>query len=118
MASHPVIAKRIYDDSSDDDGVRVLVDRVWPRGISKERAHLDEWCKDVAPSTELRKWYGHDPQKYQLFRERYRAELAEGHGAEALAHLRELNLTSRLTLLTGSKALDISQAAVLVDLIS
>ena len=68
-----------------DDGSRVLVDRLWPRGVSKERAHLDEWCKEIAPSTELRKWYGHDPDRFEEFSRKYRAELQDPERAEALA---------------------------------
>jgi uncharacterized protein YeaO (DUF488 family) len=67
--------KRIYDDPTPDDGDRVLVDRLWPRGISKEDARLDEWCKELAPSDELRNWFDHDPDKWQEFQSRYREEL-------------------------------------------
>lgn len=111
--------KRIYDDPAPDDGARVLVDRLWPRGISKERAELEEWCKQVAPSTELRKWYSHDPAKFAEFGKRYRAELTDPEHAEALAHLRELARGPQgLTLLTASRALDISEAAVLAELLN
>lgn len=68
--------KRVYDPPSADDGTRVLVDRLWPRGISKERARIDLWLKEVAPSADLRKWYGHDPDRWEEFRRRYRAELS------------------------------------------
>ena len=67
--------KRAYEEPSEDDGTRILVERLWPRGLSKERAAIDLWPKEVAPSTELRKWYGHDPDKWEEFRRRYRAEL-------------------------------------------
>ena len=67
--------KRVYEQAQLSDGFRVLVDRLWPRGISKEEAHIDEWLKDIAPSTELRKWFGHDPEKWPVFERRYRAEL-------------------------------------------
>ena len=80
--------KRIYEDPSPDDGARVLVDRLWPRGVSKERADLTEWLKDVAPSTDLRKWYGHDPAKFDEFSRRYRDELDDDEHAEAFAALR------------------------------
>lgn len=110
--------RRIYDDVESDDGTRVLVDRVWPRGISKERAHLDEWCKTVAPSTQLRTWYGHDPDRFEEFSRRYRAELAIGEAAEALEHLKTLAHHGTLTLLTATKQVDISQAAVLVEVLS
>lgn len=109
--------RRIYDEPDPDDGARVLVDRVWPRGLRKEDARLDEWCKQVAPSTELRTWYGHDPAKFDEFSRRYHAELADPRRADALAHLRELRQHKTLTLLTATKAIEISQAAVLADLI-
>ena len=67
--------KRVYEGPNPSDGFRVLVDRLWPRGISKEEAHIDEWLRDIAPSTELRKWFGHDPQKWPEFQRRYRDEL-------------------------------------------
>jgi uncharacterized protein YeaO (DUF488 family) len=113
-----VRVRRIYDEASSDDGTRVLVDRVWPRGISKERAHLDEWCKEVAPSTQLRTWYGHDPERFEEFGRRYRAELGEGEPAQALAGLKALARNGTVTLLTATKDVDISQAAVLVDVLS
>ncbi|MGH9075481.1 MAG: DUF488 domain-containing protein [Acidimicrobiales bacterium] len=114
-----VRVRRIYEEPAPDDGARVLVDRVWPRGMSKERAALDEWCKAVAPSTELRKWYSHDPDRWQRFGERYREELEESpERAEALAHLRELAAAGPLTLLTATKRADISEATVLSELLS
>src|SRR3954447_12267871 len=69
-----VQVRRVYDPAEPEDGQRVLVDRLWPRGLSKERAQLDDWCKEIAPSNELRKWYGHDPDRYAEFARRYRAE--------------------------------------------
>ncbi len=113
-----VQVRRIYEEPESSDGRRVLVDRVWPRGLSKDRAHLDEWCKQVAPSTELRTWYGHDPERYPEFARRYRTELDEPERATALAHLRELAATGPLTLLTATKRSDISQAAVLAEMLS
>jgi uncharacterized protein YeaO (DUF488 family) len=95
----------------------VLVDRRWPRGVSKARARLDEWCQDVAPSTELRTWYGHEPEKFEEFRLRYSAELEDPERAAALSHLRDVAAAGRLTLLTATKRAEISQAAVLVDLL-
>lgn len=118
MASeHIVKIGRPYDPRTRGDGARVLVDRVWPRGLSKEKADLDEWCKQVAPSTTLRKWYGHDPERFEEFGRRYRAELQAPEPAEALTHLRELAKRRALTLLTASKRADISEAAVLVELL-
>jgi len=113
-----VQVKRVYEDPSTGDGARVLVDRLWPRGVSKEKADLDLWLRDVAPSTELRKWYGHDPEKFDEFAKRYRAELEDADHAEALGRLRELADKGPLTLLTASKAADISEAAVLCQLLS
>jgi uncharacterized protein YeaO (DUF488 family) len=110
--------RRIYDDPADDDGIRVLVDRRWPRGVSKVRAELDEWCTQVAPSDALRKWYGHDPVKFEEFGSRYRTELHEPEQASALRRLRLMASHERLTLLTATKHLDLSQAAVLAQLLS
>jgi uncharacterized protein YeaO (DUF488 family) len=112
-----VQVRRVYDPPAPDDGQRVLVDRLWPRGLSKERAHLDEWCKQIAPSTELRKWYGHDPDRYTEFAGRYRAELDDPERAAALAGLRSRAAHGRLTLLTAAKRSDISEATVLADLL-
>ncbi|MCB5292048.1 DUF488 domain-containing protein [Arthrobacter sp. SO3] len=112
-----VQVRRVYDATRDDDGMRVLVDHIWPRGMTKAKAALDEWCKDVSPSTELRKWYGHDPAKFDEFAKRYKAELKDPARAQALEHLRELAKGQRLTLLTATKAADISEAHVLADLI-
>lgn len=110
--------RRIYEGPAPGDGARVLVDRVWPRGMSRERAALDEWCKAVAPSTELRKWYSHDPDRWELFNQRYREELEKSpERAEALAHLRELAAAGPLTLLTATRRADISEATVLAELL-
>jgi uncharacterized protein YeaO (DUF488 family) len=115
--SMDVRVRRIYDEPTRHDGTRVLVDRIWPRGMSKDRARLDEWCKQIAPSTELRTWYAHDPQRFAEFSRRYRAELAEPEQAAALRHLRSLAATGALTLLTATKQAEISEAAVLADLL-
>jgi uncharacterized protein YeaO (DUF488 family) len=114
MAGYAVRVRRIYEEPTDDDGARVLVDRVWPRGVRKESALLDEWMKDVAPSTELRKWYAHDVEKYDEFRRRYRDELASN---AALQPLRELAGSRPVTLLTATKDVEHSQAAVLAELL-
>jgi uncharacterized protein YeaO (DUF488 family) len=113
-----VQVRRVYDPPEPDDGQRVLVDRLWPRGLSKQRARLDDWCKDIAPSTELRKWYGHEPERYAEFARRYRDELEDPDRAAALAGLRELASAGRLTLLTATKRSDISEAAALADLLT
>jgi uncharacterized protein YeaO (DUF488 family) len=118
MSKKPVVmTARVYDAPAPADGVRVLVDRVWPRGLSKERANIGEWCKQVAPSTELRKWYGHEPSRFADFARRYRTELKDAERSIALEHLRALALADRLTLVTATKTLEISQAAVLADVI-
>ena len=108
---------RVYDPPSATDGVRVLVDRLWPRGLSRAKAGLDEWCKQVAPSTELRKWYSHDPRRFTEFRLRYQRELDGPDQAAALTHLKELASGTTLTLLTASKDVAISEATVLAKLI-
>src|ERR1700727_1237865 len=106
------------EEPEPDDGARVLVDRLWPRGLSKARAALDEWCKNVAPSGELRTWYNHDPDRFEEFSQRYRQELKDPERAEALAHLRELAGEGPLTLLTATKRADISEAAVLAAIVA
>jgi uncharacterized protein YeaO (DUF488 family) len=93
--------KRVYDPPTADDGWRVLVDRLWPRGVSREAARLDEWLKEIAPSDELRRWFGHDPARWPQFCERYFAELA-GH-AELVAALLARARDRRLTLLFGAR---------------
>ncbi|WP_027927506.1 DUF488 domain-containing protein [Amycolatopsis benzoatilytica] len=114
MNTH-IACRRIYDQPARSDGVRVLVDRVWPRGMRKENAHLDEWLREVAPSTELRHWYGHDPARFAEFRRRYLAELGESPRREAARHLRLVARQHDLTLLTATRDLEHSQAAVLVE---
>jgi len=117
VGKHNVQVRRVYDDPADGDGTRVLVDRIWPRGMAKEKAALDEWYKHIAPSTELRKWYSHDPDRFAEFTRRYQDELTEPERAEALTHLRQLATDRTLTLLTASKAADISEATVLAELL-
>lgn len=107
--------KRIYDKPAKDDGTRVLVDRLWPRGVSKEDAQLDEWLKDVAPSTELREWFGHKPERFDEFTKRYEHEL---HDNPALAELKKLAAdASTLTLLYGAKDPQINHAVVLLHVL-
>ena len=117
MMGTDVRVRRVYDEPSPEDGARVLVDRVWPRGMRKDAARLDEWAKDVAPSAELRTWYRHDPAKFDEFRRRYTAELAQPGAKEALARLRALAADRPVTLLTATRDLDLSQAAVLAGLL-
>jgi uncharacterized protein YeaO (DUF488 family) len=110
--------RRIYDDASSEDGLRILVDRLWPRGMRKEDAHVDEWMRDVAPSTELRQWYGHDPDRYGEFRRRYLAELRAPERQQAVHRLRETAGHNRMTLLTAARDLEHSEAAVLAQWLS
>ena len=114
MDTH-IACRRIYDQPARSDGVRVLVDRVWPRGVSKEDAHLDEWLREVAPSSELRRWYGHAPERFAEFRRRYLAELRDPQRQESTQHLRSLARTQDLTLLTATRDVEHSQAAVLAE---
>lgn len=114
---HRIQVRRIYDAPTPDDGTRVLVDRLWPRGVSKTQAQLDEWCKTIAPSTELRNWYHHDPDLFDEFSRRYSAELNDPEPAAALAHLRELAAQRTMTLLTATKNPEISEAAVLANIL-
>jgi len=113
-----VQVRRAYEQPQPSDGTRVLVDRLWPRGLSKVSAALDEWCKNVAPSDELRKWYAHDPDRFTEFGRRYERELTEPQRAEALRHLRELAQNPPLTLLTATREAAISEAAVLAGLLN
>ncbi len=108
--------KRAYDSPSPRDGTRILVDRLWPRGISKAKARIDLWLKDVAPSTALRQWFGHDPARWSEFRRRYRAELRRQ--PDALAQLRALARRGRVTLVFGARDERRNQAVVLKDVLS
>ncbi len=112
-----VWVRRVQDEPTHNDGTRVLVDRVWPRGVKKEDVGHEHWNKDVAPSTELRKWYGHDPDRFDEFARRYRAELESSAGQDALQELRNCVRGTRLTLLTATKDVEHSQAQVLADLL-
>lgn len=105
---------RVYDDVTADEGQRVLVDRVWPRGMRKEDPRVGTWCKEVAPSKDLREWYQHRPERFDEFASRYKAELSDN---PALKDLRELAGHGVVTLVTATRALDISQAAVLAELL-
>lgn len=108
------VAKRVYEAAAKDDGFRVLVDRLWPRGLTKERAHVDLWLKEVAPSTELRNWFKHDPEKWPEFQRRYRAELKQ----EALDNLRKLEKQhKKVTLLYGAKGDERNQAVALLNIL-
>ena len=109
--------RRAYEEPRAEDGRRVLVDRLWPRGLSKEAAALDEWLRDVAPSSGLRTWYGHDPVKFAEFRLRYLAELTGAAQRAALGRLRGFAANGPLTLLTATRDTVHSQAAVLAGLL-
>lgn len=109
--------KRVYEPAAAEDGTRVLVDRLWPRGLKRDAAKIDLWVKDVAPSTELRRWFGHDPSRWSEFRKRYRAELAHNPGATAVVE--ELTKKRKpLTLLFGAKDSEHNNAVVLRDFLS
>jgi uncharacterized protein YeaO (DUF488 family) len=110
--------RRIYDHGGGAAGYRVLVDRLWPRGVKKSDAGLDEWLKDVAPSTELRRWYGHDPGRFAEFTRRYRTELRRQPASGAVDHLLELASTQPVILLTATGDLEHSGARVLRDHLS
>ncbi|MBS1878129.1 MAG: DUF488 family protein [Actinobacteria bacterium] len=105
--------KRAYEPAAPDDGYRVLVDRLWPRGVSRERAQLDEWDRELAPSTELRKWFGHEPDRFEGFRRRYREEL-RGHRA-ALTALRRRARAGTVTLVYAARDSDHNEAVVLAE---
>jgi uncharacterized protein YeaO (DUF488 family) len=107
--------QRAYEATDDRGGYRVLVDRLWPRGVKKEDASLDEWIKDVAPSVELRRWYGHDPTRFEEFARRYREELSRPPGSDAVAHLRGLAGEQHVVLVTATRDVDHSGARVLRD---
>lgn len=111
-----IAVKRVYEEAADTDGTRVLVDRLWPRGVAKEDANF-EWEKAVAPSDALRLWYGHVPERFDEFSRRYRAELAGAEHAAAVDRLVELARSGTLTLLTATKDPDHSQAAVLCEVL-
>lgn len=105
--------KRAYDDLDEDDGYRVLVDRIWPRGVSKEQLQLDEWMKEIAPSDELRKWFDHDPDKFEGFKERYQQEL--DNNQKPASRLTEMAEKQDITLIYGAKDRDHNQAVVLKE---
>lgn len=105
--------KRVYDKPAKADGLRVLVDRLWPRGVKKADAKLDRWMKEVAPSAGLRRWFGHEPERFADFKRRYSKELSK----DALAELRKLGKGHTVTLLYGAKDPEMNQAAVLLSLL-
>lgn len=108
--------KRIYGPPSKEDGYRLLVDRLWPRGISKEKAQLDEWCKDLGPSDQLRKWFRHKPERFKEFEKRYRQELSTRK--EELKRIKNLSRQRIVTLLFGAKDTEMNQAVVLLKILN
>lgn len=112
----PIRIKRIYEPVEEDDGLRILVDGLWPRGVSRSGAALHSWMKALAPSKVLRQWFGHDPRRWQTFRQRYRDELARQ--PEALSELLDLCRSSRVTLLYGARDQAHNQAAVLREVLA
>lgn len=107
--------KRVYIEPSRRDGMRILIDRVWPRGITKERAHIVEWRKELAPSTLLRKWFGHDPVKWTEFRKRYRTELKRSDQLDALKKLAQRSSRGTVTLVYGAADEEHNQAVALKE---
>lgn len=104
--------KRIYEEAGNDDGYRVLIDRLWPRGIAKDKAQLDEWLKDISPSDDLRKWFNHDPKKWEEFKKKYRIELKQQ--TESLEHLKSIERKEgKISLLYAAKTTDYNNAVVL-----
>jgi uncharacterized protein YeaO (DUF488 family) len=110
-----VRAKRAYDPAEDGDGYRVLIDHIWPRGVSRERARLDDWARELAPSDELRKWFDHDPARFAEFRARYRDELA--HESERLEELRRRAQRAPLTIVYAARDREHNNAVVLSELL-
>jgi uncharacterized protein YeaO (DUF488 family) len=115
MTGSYVRLQRAYDEPTPDDGYRVLVDRVWPRGRTKEHLRLDEWARDLGPSTELRKWFGHDPARWTEFQVRYHAELADPGRSRTLDELAERARRARVTLVFGAHDAEHNQARVIAD---
>jgi uncharacterized protein YeaO (DUF488 family) len=107
--------KRVYEPSASSDGYRVLIDRLWPRGVRREAARLDEWARDLAPSSELRRWFGHDPERFKEFRRRYTAELAGQDGK--LRELRRRARNGTLTLVYGAHDTEHNDAVVLAEIL-
>lgn len=112
-----ILLKRVYDPVSQRDGKRILVDRLWPRGLEKEKAVIDEWMKDIAPSDELRKWFSHDPAKWQEFKDRYKMELKGGDKPELMEHLRKITRKGKVTLLFSAKDIVHNNAVALKELL-
>jgi len=115
MGKTEVRIKRVYEEPSEDDGRRILVDRLWPRGLTKEKARVDLWLKEIAPSNELRKWFGHEPKKWPEFKRRYGEELKKL--GEPLALLRQEAGRGKITMLYGERDEEHNEAVVLQELL-
>ncbi len=113
----PVQVKRVYEPPAPADGLRILVDRLWPRGLAKEQAKVDLWLRDIAPSDELRKWFGHRPERFEQFVERYMAELQDPQHRAALQQLQDLAKEGMVTLLFSAKEARLSHVSILADVI-
>lgn len=109
--------KRVYCEPSSRDGIRILVDRIWPRGVSKKRASLAAWRKDLAPSSSLRKWFGHDPNKWEAFKKRYRKELCYAESEKGLNELAQLSRQKTLTLVYSAADEEHNQAVVVKEIL-
>ncbi|HET7361854.1 MAG TPA: DUF488 family protein [Salinimicrobium sp.] len=112
---HPIKTKRIYDEYAKKDGYRILVDRIWPRGVSKEDAKLDDWNKEIAPSDHLRKWFDHKEERFEEFKKRYKKELEDHH--DDLKEIKKVAKEKTVTLLYGAKDEKMNQAVVLQDVL-
>ncbi|MGM7723454.1 DUF488 domain-containing protein [Metabacillus sp. Hm71] len=112
----PVKIKRAYEKSSEGDGIRVLVDRIWPRGLSKQEINIDHWMKDVAPSNQLRKWFNHEPSKFEEFKVKYKEELRKDK-KDLVEELQEMAANQTITLLYAAKDQEHNQALVLKEIV-
>lgn len=112
----PIVIKRIYEMYDEDDGYRILTDRLWPRGVKKETAHLDEWNKQIAPSTELRKWFDHKPERLKEFAKRYREELLQ-NAVDELHRIRQVAVKKKVTLLYAARDPECNHAMILRDIL-
>jgi len=110
--------RRVYDTPAADDGMRILVDRLWPRGVAKRDLALDRWAKELAPSTALRTWYGHRPERFEEFRRRYREELSSEPAATEVGELRQAAADRTITVLTATRDVERSGAAVLAQVLA
>ncbi len=114
----PIHIKRVYVEAEKDDGVRILVDRLWPRGLSKDAVRMDEWLRDIAPSDSLRKWFGHRPERWPQFRRRYWKELESPERRPLLEKLRSLVARDNVTLLYAAKDEERNNAVVIAEVVS